>query len=261
MDARMRVADIKKLAAARRSAFNARSPMTTPTKPKRKPDSALDAAATTTTTTTTTTHSAFHPKRPRTVKDLPHARASPGAAEEIRVERQTTDDQTLGGFDPDRGPRTPASGPVASGEKIAASNATAPGERGARKPRAKPTPATPDAGEETRAYVGEETRAHVGEETQEISVGETRREASGDPQTRVVDPRGVDRLRAKDPVVWAVRTRRRAPVRVQAVQLLPARKVEVQLRPVSRGGVLRARHPDHQVRFVQRRASRASTDG
>jgi len=39
--ARMRVADIKKLAAARRSAFKARLPFKA-TKPKRKPDSALD---------------------------------------------------------------------------------------------------------------------------------------------------------------------------------------------------------------------------
>ena len=103
--------------------------MTTPTKPKRKPDSALpddddddddDAFG-------------IYPKRPRTVKDLPHARASPGAGGEKFVERQTADDQTLGGFDPDRGPRTQP-GPDAERRAVAC------GSNAARKPRAKPTP-------------------------------------------------------------------------------------------------------------------------
>ena len=140
LDARMRVADIKKLAAARRSAFNARSPMTTPTKPKRKPDSALDAAADDDDDDDDDDAFGIHSKRPRTVKDLPHARASPGAARKFASNARPPTTKPSAASTPTAAPepRPPVQSRAA---RKFASNATAPGERGARKPRAKPTPA------------------------------------------------------------------------------------------------------------------------
>ena len=127
--ARMRVADIKKLAAARRSAFNARSPMTTPTKPKRKPDSALDDDD------DDDDDDAFgiHSKRPRTVKDLPHARASPGAAaRKFASNARPPTTRPSAASTPTAVPEPQPPVQMRAARKFA-SNA-------ARKPRAKPTP-------------------------------------------------------------------------------------------------------------------------
>ena len=137
--ARMRVADIKKLAAARRSAFKARLPFKA-TKPKRKPDSALDDEDD---DEDDDDDDAFgiHSKRPRTVKDLPHARASPGAsARKFASNARPTMTRPSAASTPTAVPEPRPPVQMRAARKFA-SNATAPGERGARKPRAKPTPA------------------------------------------------------------------------------------------------------------------------
>ena len=136
--ARMRVADIKKLAAARRSAFKARLPFKA-TKPKRKPDSALDDEDD---DEDDDDDDAFgiHSKRPRTVKDLPHARASPGAsARKFASNARPTMTRPSAASTPTAVPEPRPPVQMRAARKFA-SNATAPGERGARKPRAKPTP-------------------------------------------------------------------------------------------------------------------------
>ena len=147
LDARMRVADIKKLAAARRSAFKARLPFKA-TKPKRKPDSALDDEDD---DEDDDDDDAFgiHSKRPRTVKDLPHARASPGAsARKFASNARPTMTRPSAASTPTAVPEPRPPVQMRAARKFA-SNATAPGERGARKPRAKPTlakkPAPPSA--------------------------------------------------------------------------------------------------------------------